>query len=345
MAWIRRAPLLLFLLVVAPVAHAQTSRPQTWELRNGQWQPVTVQNPAATQPTVISDPQLDAIERTIEQGHASRAMKDAVRWLRKNRGSPARDRGLYLMAHALYRYGDRIKAFYYCDELMDEYPASPLFTPALELQYAIADAYLSGYKRRFLGMPLLDADDEAVEMLYRIQQRAPGSALAERCLLRTADFYYADEQYDLSAAVYAFYAEHYPRSPAIARVRLRQAFSNLAQFRGSRFDPTPVIDARTTLLDLRAQYPEIARKENIDDILRRIDAVFARKIYTTADFYRRTSAPRSAAYLYEYLVQAYPDSPEAQGAQAQLQRLPRPAVRPNAKPLTTPGIAVSDANQ
>jgi len=41
-------------------------------------------------------------------------------------------------AEVMAGYGDRIKAFYYCDELMDTYPDSGYFYPALELQFQIA---------------------------------------------------------------------------------------------------------------------------------------------------------------------------------------------------------------
>ena len=40
-----------------------------------------------------------------------------------------------LIAEALYQYGDRVKAFYYLDELMDEHPDSRYYTQALEKQY------------------------------------------------------------------------------------------------------------------------------------------------------------------------------------------------------------------
>jgi outer membrane assembly lipoprotein YfiO len=333
--------LFCYLLACSRAASAQTTRPQTWELHNGQWQQVTAPPPAATKQTIISDPQLDRIEPAALRGNPKSAMKRLATWFKANRGSPARDRALMMMAQALYRYGDRVKAFYYLDELMDEYPDSPLFGPALQLQYDIADAYLHGYKRRIFMLPVLEAYDEAIEMLYRIQQRAPGSVLAEKSLLRTADYFYADQQYDLSAAVYHFYIEHYPRSPVIPRVRLREAYSNLAQFRGPRFDPTPVIDARTQLLDLKAQYPEVAQAERIDPLLRRIDGVFARKIYLTADFYRRTRQPKAAAYLYDYLVQAYPGAPETAEARRRLSTLPRPPLQPHVQPAQT--NAVTDA--
>jgi outer membrane assembly lipoprotein YfiO len=172
-------------------------------------------------------------------------------------------------------------------------------------------------------------------MLYRIQARSPGSELAEKALLRTADYYYSDSQFDLAADAYAAYLRNFPRSPLTSRVKLRQAYSNLAQFRGLKFDPTPVIDARTQLLDLSAQFPNVANEENIQSLLERIDATFAKKLYVTADFYRRTKQPRAAAYVYAYLVAAYPDSPEARKAEGRLNGLPKPDVMPTV-PTTNP---------
>jgi outer membrane assembly lipoprotein YfiO len=334
MRWMTTSVVLLGLAGVAAAAGTTQPASQMSEFRDGRWQ--MVQTPS-TQPAeaAANDPRLDEIEQIINQGRIKEARARMVRWLKANPNSPLRDRGLYLMAEAQYQYGDRMKAFYYLDELLDTYPESTLFYAALNKQYQIADAYLNGYKRRFLGIPFLGAEDEAIEMLFRIQQRSPGSELAEKSLLRTADYYYANSDFDLASDAYASYAKSYPRSPLIARVKLRQAFSNLAQFRGLKFDPTPVIDARTQLLDLQAQYPEVAQQENIPSLLDRIDATFAKKLYVTADFYKRTHQPKAAAYVFEYLVGAYPDSTEAPKAKAQLQRLPQPEVQP-APPTTNP---------
>ena len=71
--------------------------------------------------------------------------------------------------------------------------------------------------------------------MLRVQQRSPGSPLAERALLRTADWYYSSADYDLAHDAYGVYVKNYPRSPMVPQVKLRQAFSSLAQFRGVRF--------------------------------------------------------------------------------------------------------------
>jgi outer membrane assembly lipoprotein YfiO len=329
----------LIILGLCAATHAQEQ--QTSELRGGRW--VDIPNPATQ---IAADPELERIERLVRNNENSAARKALVSWFKTNHGSPLFDRALYLMATTLYQSGDRVRAFYYLDELMDEYPDSNLYYAALEKQYQIADAFLDGYKRRLLGIPMLGAHDEAIDMLFRIQQRSPGSPLAEKSLLRTADYYYFDGQYDLAADAYNFYVKQYPRSPLIPPVRLRQAFANYAQFRGVRFDANPLVEARTQLMEIIAAYPQLAAEEQIPTFVQRIDDAFAGKLYVTADFYRRTHSERAAVYLYRYLTQAYPASAESKKAEIALAKMPQWALEsppPGApmEPATTNPISTS----
>jgi outer membrane assembly lipoprotein YfiO len=314
-----------------PAQTQPQKQPQTIELRNGQyWEPVA--NPT-TAP--VTDETLDRVGQLVANNNNTPAKKILIAWLKREKISPLRDRALYLLGLANYQYGDRIAAFYNFDELMDKYGESKYFYPALEKQYQIADAYLSGYKRRFLGIPLLRAEDEAIEMLFRIQQRSPGSPLAEKALKRTADYYYADAQYDLAVDAYQAFIERYKRSPDMPQVRLKKAFAELAQFRGTKFDPTPVINARTSLEELAIDYPDLARQENVSAVIDRIDAALARKVYQNAQFYIRTHEPGAAAYNFKYLIKNYPNSVEAERAKVELAQLPE-KVRETPAPTSKP---------
>ena len=317
--WLCAAPAIL--AQPAPPPTQPTNPPQTIELRNGQyWE--TVKTPT-TAP--VTDEILDRVGQLVENNNNSAAKKLVVNWLTRETQSPLRDRALYLLGLANYQYGDRIGSFYNFDELMDKYPESRYFYPALDKQYQIADAFLNGYKRRFLGFPVLSAEDEAVEMLFRIQQRSPGSPLAEKSLKRTADYYYADAQYDIAVDAYQAFIDRYKRSPDIPQARLKKAFAELAQFHGIKYDPTPAINARTSLEEIAIDYPELARQENVAAVIERIDAALARKVYQNAQFYIRTHEPRAAAYNFKYLMQNYPNSPEAEKAKTDLARLPESA--------------------
>jgi outer membrane protein assembly factor BamD (BamD/ComL family) len=313
------------LLLLSPLLRAQMIRdglagntaapePRAWELRDGQW--VDVARPADTRP--VDEPELDHAEQLLNQGDYHNAKNVLIAWEKVNKKNPSRDRCIFLFSDLFFQTDDRIKSFFYCDELMDEYPESNLFQAALARQFKIADDYLGGYKDMFLFMRIISRGSEGVQMMWRIQQRAPGSTFAERALLRTADYYYGSQEYDLAEDVYNFYIKSYPSSPEIPIVRLHAAFSSLAQFRGVKFEATSIIDARTQLLDIQRDYPELAAEYNVATVIDQIDSAFANKLLDQAEFYDRTHVPRGAIYLYRFLAQTYPESPEAATARRRL---------------------------
>lgn len=316
----------LGVLLSVGVSNSFAQKP-TWTYDNGKWPQIDQKAPEP-----VSDPVIDKAEDLLARCNTELARKTLLAWEHVHKDSPVRDRAVFLIAQSYYDEDDRILAFYYLDEVMDEYPESHLFAAAVKEQYDIGDDYLSGHKRRLFGIPCLPAEDEAVEMLYRVQQRVPGSDLAQRALLRTADYYYNSGQFDYAEDAYAAFVRSYPRSDQVPRARLRQAFSSLAQFRGVDFDATPIIDARAELIDIQKTYPDMAEDENIPVFLQKIDEAFAAKLFSLAGFYERTGQPKSAAYYYEFLIDTYGSSPKGQQAVARLAALPQWAKGPPLPP-------------
>lgn len=171
-----------------------SSPPVSWELKpGGQWQQVTS---ATTQPVVQDEMLKHRVEEMLQSKQAEAAHKLCLAWIRSHQQSPIRDRAVYLLGMANFMIGERYESYYNFDEVLDLYPGSRYFYPSLEQQYIIADQFLKGYKMCFLGMAILDGTAEATEILYRIQQRAPGSPLAEKSLLRVADYFYANSDFE-----------------------------------------------------------------------------------------------------------------------------------------------------
>ena len=260
----------------------------------------------------VTEPTLVRAAREVDQGDGGDAFGRLVDWFRDdaNAASDAREFALYLAANALIDDGRRLKAFFYLDELLDLYPGSNLYPDAAARQYDIADSYLDGRSDRFLFLARGHTND-ALEMLFRIQQRASGSALAERALLRTGDYYFDNGDFDFAEDVYTAFLERYGRSPSVARVRLRQAFANLFQYAGPRYSPTPLLDAQQQFANFRQQFPELAREQNLAEIFDYIDEQLAQKQAIKADFYRRTRRPEAAAALRQAIVEQYPDTAAA----------------------------------
>lgn len=325
---------------MATAAHAE---PQAYQFNSGSGQWTLTQSPRPTAPVAPADPALDRLQQLFDGRDYGRVHDELLAWLKANPKAADRDRAILLMAEVYYVQGDLTTSFYQCDELLENFPDSRLFFPTLDLQYHVADAFLSGYKEKFLGMAIVPMEDTAIDMLFRLQERAPGSPIAERSLQRTADYYYASREYGLAADAYGAFIRIYPRSPNTPRARLRQAYSNFAQFHGPKFDVTPLLDARTEFQDIQVRSPEFARAENLQRYIDRIDVLLAQKILIDGDYFNRVNQPKSAVFEYRELIQRYPSSPEAATARNTMARMPAwtkadpppPAFAGQGPPVTT----------
>jgi outer membrane assembly lipoprotein YfiO len=276
----------------------------------------------------VADPALHRAAELIDDGRGDKAFRQLSDRFETQPQAAYRDMALWLAAHALIEGGNRIKAFYYLDQLMDEHPDSPLYYEAALKQYEIADSYLRNNPDRWLFLPLRRYD-EAAEMLFRVQQRLPGSPLAEQALKRTADFYFARGDHDFAEDAYGVFIDRFPRSPIIPVVRLKQAYANLLQYEGPRYDPTALLDAATQLRQFAAEFPDLAREQNIPGQLAWIDEQLAEKLMIEADYYRRTGEPDAAGLLLAQVASQYPDTSHAQRARRRLDRAPSPATMPS----------------
>lgn len=274
----------------------------------------------------VADPALRRAAALIDAGDGRRAFRQLADRFESQPQAAYPDAALWLAANALIADGRRIKAFYYLDQLMDEHSESPLYYNAALKQYEIAESYLQNRSDRWFFIPLRRYD-EAVEMLFRVQQRLPGSPLAEQALKRSGDFYFARRDYDFAEDAYGVFIDRFPRSSIIPAVRLKQAYANVLQYDGPRYDSTALLDAGTQLRQFAAEHPEMAQQQNVPRLLAWIDEQLARKLMIEADYYRRTGEPEATRLLLSQVAAQYPDTSQARQARGRL-ILDPPSTRP-----------------
>ena len=95
-----------------------------------------------------------------------------------------------------------------------------------------------------------------------------------------------------------------------------------------------MLEARAKLADIQVAYPELAKEENVTEVIQKIDDALATKLYVTADFYRRTRDYSGAVYTYRYLINLYPQASRIADARAALATMPKVALE---QPEPQPG--------
>lgn len=250
--------------------------------------------------------QLLEIRRALRDSQYERAENLATAWLDRHPLHPLRPHALLARGDAKLARGDEYKALFDYEAIATLHPGSDVFVIALERELDIARMYANGMRRRLWGMRILRAHDEAQELLIRIQERLPGSQLAEEAGMELGDFYFRTREMRLAAEAYALFIENYPRSPRITRARERLIASHLASYRGPEHDSAGLGEARAQIRTLQRVDPVSAQEFGSDALLLRIDESHALQLLTQARWYLRANDVISAELSIRRTVRRYP---------------------------------------
>jgi len=315
------------LTVVGMLAGHTAAQSQEFELGpDDQWE-----NTSNDEMTLRKN-QLLMARRAVLEGNPQRGRDLASAFIDRFPNSPMRAEAFLIRGDALLAMGDEYEALFEFEEIARNYPNSPAFVTALEREYEIAVQYANGRRRKLLSLfRIVPATDEAQELLIRIQERLPGSRLAEQAGMALADFYFRVRDLRMAAEAYDLFLENYPRSRDVNKARLRLIYSYLADYRGPKYDSTGLMEARLRLEDLRANEPGLGQRIGAESLLVRIYESEASKLLTTARYYLSINDPISAEYTIRSLIRDYPNSIASlealRGIPAILAKMPETVVR------------------
>ncbi len=289
------------LVGMAPTASAQV---QEFKLdKSDRWT-----EPADVDP-MSDEGQILIMRRALEANDPGRAHTLAARFIEARPLSPLRAEALLVRADSTYRLDDEYNALYDYEEICRRYAGSEVFVTALEREFEIAKAYAGGRKRKFFGtFRIVSTYEDAQELLIRIQERLPGSELAEKAGLELADFYFNNRELTLAAEAYDLFLQNYPKSQHVTKAQLRLIYSYIAAFKGPSYDLTGLLEAKTRLRSLQVTDPALAQQVGADAILVRVYESEAAKLLSTADWYWQTDDAISAELFIRRVVKQYPDS-------------------------------------
>ncbi len=330
-----------FAAVLLAVAASATSvwGQSTFELDEGDsW------TPSATAPPGSPEARLGQAREALAAKQYDRAIDLATGWLERHEDLPEAAEAYLIRGDALFGQRNYYASLFDYEYVARVYTSSDAFVRALERELAVARIFASGVKRKFLGIRFMPATEETEELLIRIQERLPGSSLAEEAGMELADFYFNTGKMDLAADAYSLYLENYPKAPGVDKARRRLIYAYLASFKGPEFDAKGLLEARAQLRSLQASQPLAAEAVGAEALLKGIDDAHARKMVTTARWYLRRGDPIGAERVLRRVVTTYPNTQPARQAvdlaSKIVERLPAraAAAAPDYAALRTRGI-------
>jgi outer membrane protein assembly factor BamD (BamD/ComL family) len=297
-------PVRLAALLVAAALCAEAVAQQEFKLDDSdRWREVDPPEPGS--PAAV----IQMARLALAKGEPKRALALMDAWVERFGSDPLRPEALLARADAKLALKDEYEALFDLEDICRRHPYSQAFIPALEREYEIGMMYAGGLKRKFWGtFRWVDTSDDAQELLIRIQERLPGSALAEKAGMALADFYYERRDMSLAADAYDLFVQNYPRSLQADKARLRLIAAYCSGYKGPEFDAKGLSEASGKLRELQALEPQLAKQIGAEAILLRIYESEADKRLTTANWYWQTNDPISAEREIRALVKKYPRS-------------------------------------
>ena len=245
-------------------------------------------------------------EELIQQDKPKKAQKRLKKLVKKYPDSELMDRAMMLQADALFARGLYYQAFVEYDELVDKYPASRFFEPAIRQEVEIARRFLAGAKRKVWGFISASAKTEAVAILENVEEKWPGSALAAQALMMQADYYFQQGRYLEAQTIYQIVVDNYSRSSQYRTAMLKNAQATHAQYIGPSYESGCLTDAQIRYQQYLLQSARDSERKELTDRLDEIDRQQAEKEFQIADFYRRTGESAAAEHYWGYVAEQWP---------------------------------------
>jgi outer membrane protein assembly factor BamD len=312
----------LFLSALAFFAAPALAAPPGWELRNGSWVPII--------PPSNDTPEGQVAQMIVDlnQGRTKDVIYNAKNWRTYNSQHPLAPQVILLQGDAESMSGDRYQALYSYEDLLNNYPTSELYVPTLQREYDIADTFLKGYKRTFFWFIKFSVEDDAIELLYRIQDRQRGSPMAEKAALRIADHYYSQGEFQDAVDAYGDLLKRYPYSQYARKAEVRRAEASIATFKGVLFDMTPLLDARERLKVIEQVFPKTAENIQVNALFDHIYQLEGNKELEIARYYWRAGKKYASSYYYKRVITNWPGTLHAEAALKEFrQRFPRESIQ------------------
>jgi outer membrane protein assembly factor BamD (BamD/ComL family) len=284
--------------------------------QTGQWTPLP--RPVAGTP----EGEYQLARQQLADGRYGAARRVLDRWIKKYGAQhELYPQVLLRRAEAVLGQKDYYQAYKYLKDFLSQFSGTDLAQDAVSDEFVIAESFLAGKKRRFLGFIPLPAEDIGLRILDDLSSSFPESLIAEKAIKTKADYYFRTGDFALAEDEYARLQREFPRSQYLPFAMRRSADSALASFAGIPFDDAPLIEAQERYTQYLAQFPAYGQHQGVGLVLDSIYEQRAAKELSIGQYYERVKQLRAASFYYRSTRDNWPRSLAAAQATNQLRRL------------------------
>jgi outer membrane protein assembly factor BamD (BamD/ComL family) len=268
--------------------------------------------PDADAPSLAGNTQSAAIEgeafyqkakEADEAGKTAKAIKLYDQTATRYPFAPSAPQARFRQAELLQQRGEIVKSFEAYDKFLSRFQGSELYTTALNRQAAMAQSAADGdIKSSLLGIKTKLSLEKTVEMLGKVRDNAPKSAIAAKAQFTIGQLYESKKKYKDAIAAYRQLVKDQPNSAQAPEALFRVGIILTDEADRGNQNQGNLDLAREAFNDYLIQYPGDSRNAEA----RRLEAALGnrdfQRSYDIAEFYLKTGKPESAKVYYRDII-------------------------------------------
>lgn len=199
------------------------------------------------------------------------------------------------------------EAYLAYQRVIDKYPFSERIQEIIEREYKIAEAFMSGHKRKAMGVAL-PVENPAIEIFGKVVENSTYGPLAPAAQYKLGlvlkglmRYYEAEDAFNKIAA-------NYPDSEWVDSAKFQIAACRAALSRGPDYDPGATKEAKEKFEEFVREHPDAALSREAEKNIGQLREKEAQNSYNIGFFYEKQKAYDAAKVYYGDTIKQYPDS-------------------------------------
>ncbi|MDD5512780.1 MAG: outer membrane protein assembly factor BamD [Candidatus Omnitrophica bacterium] len=293
--------LLLSIILLFSVLAGPANAFWIWTPKSGKWV-----NPK-TMPKPTPKEQFEYAASLYEIKNYEEAKREFDKLLKAYPRSLEASESQYYLGLIAENQDNLYQAFLDYQKVIDKYPFSERIQEIIEREYKIGEAFMSGYRRTALGVPL-PVENPAIEIFSKVVENSTFGPLAPQAqyklglvLKGLARYYEAEEAFNKVIS-------NYPNSEWAEASKYQIAVCRAATSRGPSYDQGAAKEAEQKFEEFIQEHPDASLSQQAEKSLDELREKEAEANYNIARFYEKQKAYTAARIYYSDIMKKYPTS-------------------------------------
>jgi outer membrane protein assembly factor BamD len=205
--------------------------------------------------------------------------------------------------------------------LVEKYPGNPHFDDAIEAQFRIGEMYLTGKKKKILGISYGNSLDKAVTIFANIVRTAPYGKYTARAQFNIGLAREKQNVPEMAVEAYQAVVNKFPNEPVAVDAQYQIGYIWMMAARKGTTDAAATTNAKTAFQDFLLHYPHSEKASQARANLDLLEHKETTSSYEVAKFYDKQKYYRAAVIYYNEVIRQQPGSTESNLAKKRIDQL------------------------